>query len=151
VGYVVEFEIQAPAEGIDLAELHSLAGRTLSVEAVPHATELSVVLADDATVRTLNRDYRATDAATDVLSFAQLEGDAFARPDGAADHLGDVIISVETARRQADEYGQTLDDEVSHLLVHGILHLLGYDHELPQDAVLMRAHEDAVLGAAHHH
>ena len=62
-----------------------------------------------------------------------------------------MIISVDTARRQAAEYALSLQDEVAHLLVHGILHLLGYDHEDPEDAAQMRQREDAILGSAHHH
>jgi probable rRNA maturation factor len=86
------------------------------------------------------------------LSFSQAEGEAFAVPDGETPHLGDVIISLDTARRQAADVGLALQDEMAHLLVHGILHLLGYDHESPDDEVAMRAHEDAILGAqAHHH
>jgi probable rRNA maturation factor len=117
---------------------------------VPQPAELSVMLADDAMLRELNRTYRGTDAATDVLSFAQSEGEAFAQPAGAWPHLGDIIISVDTARRQAIEYGQTLQEELQHLVVHGLLHLLGYDHESPEDAAQMRLQEDAILGAAHH-
>ena len=108
------------------------------------------MLTGDDTLRALNRDYRATDAPTDVLSFAQSEGDAFARPDDAPRHLGDVVISIDTARRQADEHAIALHDEVGHLLVHGILHLLGYDHERAEDERVMRAREDAILGAPHH-
>jgi probable rRNA maturation factor len=61
------------------------------------------------------------------------------------------VISLDTARRQAAEFGVTLHDEVSHLLVHGILHLLGYDHQVVADAARMRKREDALLGPAHHH
>jgi probable rRNA maturation factor len=138
--------------GIDGHALERLATRALQAEEVAAPAELSIVFVDDAAIQVLNRDYRATDAPTDVLSFAQSEGEAFAAPDGAALHLGDVIVSVETARRQADERGLALDDEVGHLVVHGILHLLGYDHEASDDEQAMRAREDAVLGgAAHHH
>jgi probable rRNA maturation factor len=112
---------------------------------------LSIVLTDDATVRALNRDYRDTDRPTDVLSFAQGEGATFISAPGAARHLGDVIISIETARRQARQHRLTLQDEVAHLLVHGVLHLLGYDHERAVDARIMRAREDAILGPAHHY
>src|SRR5574338_1599751 len=94
--------------------------------------------ADDAVVRELNRTYRGADATTDVLSFAQGEGERFARPEGEARHLGDVVISLDTARRQAAEYGQDAQDEVAHLLVHGVLHLLGYDHEREDDERGMR-------------
>lgn len=149
--YLIELQHDVDISGIDTHALERLATRALEVEAVAAPAELSVMLADDPTIHALNRTYRATDAPTDVLSFAQSEGDAFAQPEGIAPHLGDVMISVDTAKRQAEEFGQTLQDEVSHLLVHGVLHLLGYDHEEARDAEVMRAHEDAILGAAHHH
>jgi probable rRNA maturation factor len=129
-----------------------VAAHTLALEHVHRPAELSVVLTDDATIQQLNKAYRATDGPTDVLSFSQAEGEAFAVPDGETPHLGDVIISVDTARSQAGEFGLPLQDEIAHLLVHGILHLLGYDHEDADDESVMRAHEDAILGAdAHHH
>ncbi len=149
--YVVELRTDAAADGVDTSALEQLAARALEAESVPRPSELSIVLTDDAAVRELNRTYRGVDETTDVLSFAQSEGSAFALPEGEAPHLGDVIISLDTARRQAAEYGLALQDEVSHLLVHGVLHLLGYDHEQPEDARIMRAREDAILGEAHHH
>jgi len=87
--------------------------------------ELSIALVDDAAIRELNRNYRGKDRPTDVLSFSQREGEA------AIDRqlLGDVVISVETARRQAERRGSTTEEELRELLVHGILHLLGYEHE----------------------
>lgn len=150
--YAIELQAAEDAgAGVDAAALIALAQRALGAERVATGSELSIVLTDDATIQQLNRTYRETDAPTDVLSFAQGEGDAFVAPDEAAPHLGDVIISLDTARRQADEYRLALEDEVSHLLVHGILHLLGYDHEEQDDAQVMRAHEDIILGEAHHH
>jgi probable rRNA maturation factor len=149
--YIIELQADVDTAGIDAHALERLAERALEAEGVAAPAELSILLADDPTVHELNRTYRDTDAPTDVLSFAQDEGDAFARPEGAARHLGDVVISVDTARRQAAEYMVTLQDEVSHLLVHGVLHLLGYDHEEPDDAQAMRLQEERVLGAAHHH
>ena len=149
--YAIELQGAEDADGIDASSLVALAQRAMDAEHVAASSELSIVLTDDATIHELNRTYRHTDAPTDVLSFAQGEGDAFVAPDEAAPHLGDVVISLETARRQADDYALALQDEVSHLLVHGILHLLGYDHEEPDDAQIMRAHEDAILGEAHHH
>ena len=87
--------------------------------------ELSVVLVADREMRALNRRYRGRDRATDVLSFAQREG-----PGGAPDGLlGDVVISVDTARRQAAARGDSLGRESERLLIHGVLHLVGYDHE----------------------
>ena len=104
--------------------------------------ELSVVLCDDAFIHPLNRDYRGKDKATDVLSFAQREGE-----DGDLEDpmLGDVIISVERAKIQAKEHGVSFEAEMSLLLVHGILHLLGYDHEEDSEAEEMEAKEKEIL------
>lgn len=94
--------------------------------------ELSVVITDDATIRELNRDWRGKDKATDVLSFSQVEGEepapAAGRRLATSSVLGDVVISAETAARQAEEIGHSFEDEVRRLLVHGVLHLLGHDH-----------------------
>jgi rRNA maturation RNase YbeY len=105
--------------------------------------ELSVVLVDDRRMRRLNREYRGRDRSTDVLSFAQQEGPAGA-PAGL---LGDVVISVPATRRQARERGVPLADEGDRLLVHGVLHLLGYDHEgSTAEARRMQRRERALLG-----
>ncbi|MEO0812725.1 MAG: rRNA maturation RNase YbeY [Myxococcota bacterium] len=88
-------------------------------------SELSVVLTDDLSIRALNREHRNKDKATDVLSFSQIEGPVFP---GESRVLGDVVISMETAARQAREIGHSLEDEVRRLLIHGALHLLGHDH-----------------------
>jgi probable rRNA maturation factor len=149
--YVIELQSETDTTGVDTHALERLASRAMEVEGVAAPAELSILLAGDPTVHELNRTYRDTDAPTDVLSFALGEGDEFAQPEGAARHLGDVVISLDTARRQATEYKLVLQDEVAHLLVHGILHLLGYDHEQPEDAAAMRLQEDRVLGAPHHH
>jgi rRNA maturation RNase YbeY len=87
--------------------------------------ELSLVVVSDRKMRALNRRYRGVDRPTDVLSFSQREG-AGRPPDGL---LGDVVISLETVRRQAAVRGERLEREGQRLLIHGLLHLLGYDHE----------------------
>jgi probable rRNA maturation factor len=115
-----------------------------------HEAELDVYITGDETVRRLNREYAGDDHATDVLSFSLREGDEFVSPAGSA-QLGEVIISYETAKRQADEAGRGVDDEIAHLLVHGILHLLGYDHANPGDEQRMRAREEAFLGGDSRH
>ena len=103
--------------------------------------ELSVLLVSDGEMRRLNRDWRGRDRPTDVLSFAQGEG-AGAAPDGL---LGDVVISVDTARRQARSGRRPLGREAERLLVHGLLHLLGYDHERSAaDARRMQRRERAL-------
>ncbi|HEY8518231.1 MAG TPA: rRNA maturation RNase YbeY [Candidatus Binatia bacterium] len=95
-----------------------------------HGTELSIALVGDEEMHRLNRDFRGKDRTTDVLAFAQREGEGVQAPlDGAPALLGDVVISLPTAERQAAERGHALERELTELLVHGILHLLGYDHE----------------------
>ncbi len=89
--------------------------------------ELTITFIRDAAMQKLNRDYRGKDKPTDVLSFAYHESDdGFAESDV---HLGDVVISVETAARYAAEFGLTFEREIEHLIIHGTLHLAGYDHE----------------------
>jgi len=94
--------------------------------------ELSVVVTDDATIQTLNRVWRGKDRPTDVLSFSQVEEQGGrARPlapSAAPLVLGDVVLSIETASRQADRFGHSLDEELLRLLVHGVVHLVGHDH-----------------------
>jgi probable rRNA maturation factor len=104
--------------------------------------ELSVLLTDDRTVQELNRVYRGKDRPTDVLSFSQRDGE---NPQEWDSLLGDVIISVEQARRQAQEYGHSMEREVAFLTVHGVLHLLGWDHEDPEDERRMMAKTEEIL------
>ena len=118
------------------------AERILSALSLENA-EVSVLLTDDTEIRSLNRDYRGKDRPTDVLSFSQLEGD-FGEIE--PDMLGDVAISVDTAARQAAAKGHSLDEELDILLVHGILHLAGYDHEAgAEKARAMRTKEKEIL------
>ena len=115
------------------------------LETIGHSgAELSVLLVGDAEMRRLNRDYRGKDRPTDVLSFSLLEGEGA----GVSTAIGDVVISVETAARQARENGFTLREEIDRLLVHGILHLVGYDHEgSAAEARRMRRKERDCLAA----
>jgi probable rRNA maturation factor len=106
--------------------------------------ELSVALSDDAELRELNRRFADEDHATDVLSFAQDEGP----PIGAKGPLGDVVISVETADRQARAGGRTRAAELFHLAVHGLVHLLGYDHATPEEERRMFGYEAELRAAA---
>ncbi len=106
--------------------------------------EISVVLTDDHEIRELNRQYRGIDKPTDVLSFSQIEGDY---GDIAPTMLGDVVISLDTARRQAAERNLAVEDEIRALLIHGILHLTGYDHEkTPAEARKMKRKERELRG-----
>ncbi|MDY7229960.1 rRNA maturation RNase YbeY [Hyalangium rubrum] len=107
--------------------------------------ELSLSLVGDRAIRRLNRTWRKKDKATDVLSFPA--GDLPKGTPGPR-QLGDVVISLDTAKRQAKEYGRTLEAEVARYLAHGLLHLLGHDHERPQDARKMAALEEKLLGGS---
>ncbi len=105
---------------------------TLIYEGVkPRTVEVSVVLVDDVEIQTLNREYRHIDKPTDVLSFSQ--EDDFIIPGKTSRLLGDVVISVDTAEKQAETAGQSLDNEVCQLAIHGVLHLLGYDDAITED------------------
>jgi probable rRNA maturation factor len=138
------------AKAVRKRALSALARRALTAEEATAPGELSVVITDDETVRELNRRYRGEDAPTDVLSFALGEGTGFVLPPGRARQIGEVVISYPMARRQAHAAGHRADFELAHLLVHGILHLLGHDHERPAEARAMRAREEALLGEAAH-
>ena len=127
--------------------LVALARRALEAEGAPAPGDLSIVVTDDDTVRELNRRFRGIDEPTDVLSF-ELAGGGF--PEAAAAALGEIVISYETAARQAAEAGRAVEDELAHLLLHGVLHLLGYDHEARADARRMHSLEEALLGRAAH-
>lgn len=106
--------------------------------------ELSLTLVDDAAIADLNARYRGRPGATDVLSFSLLEG-PHAERRGAL--LGDVVISLETAERQARRARRSLDEEVLRLLIHGALHLVGHDHERAAEARAMRAEERRIRRA----
>ena len=140
-------EIDLSVEQVELKEelRHKLIEQAKKVlfEMDLEEAELSLVICDDAFIHPLNRDYRGKDRSTDVLSFSQREGD-FAFVGDLI--LGDVIISLETTIRQAQERGHSMEKELTILLVHGILHLLGYDHIEDDDAEVMAAKEKDILG-----
>jgi probable rRNA maturation factor len=114
---------------------------------IGHA-EIAVMLTDDATIRTLNKDFRGIDKPTNVLSFPAPEiggGRDEGDQDEAPRALGDIAIAYETLRREADEEGKPFTHHLSHLAVHGFLHLIGYDHETDDEAEVMEALEVEIL------
>ena len=151
----MEMEINVQPENLSLPlktkeTVQSVLRRTADLLELGPDVEISVLLVDNETIRTLNRDYRDKDAATDVLSFPMEEE----LPDETAPQiiggptermLGDLVISVERAVEQAAEYGHAVERELAFLTVHGLLHLLGYDHVEPDDGDLMEATEVAIL------
>lgn len=129
---------------MDRKRLIEAARKSLQVEGFDKPAEISIMITDDEQIHALNRDYRGIDRPTDVLSFSQLEGEPIS-PEGEAVTLGDVVISIETARKQAEERGHSADDEIELLVIHGVLHLLGYDDQSDSNAAQMRKHAKAIL------
>ncbi len=124
----------------------SVLKKTAEVYGIEPHTEVSLVLADDEYIHHLNKQYRGKDCATDVLSFALNEGDEPVIVDGPDENLlGDIVISLETAMRQAEEFGHALERELAYLTIHGMLHLLGYDHDTAEEQREMRTEEEHVL------
>lgn len=139
----------------DTEKLDALARRVLGRIALDRELdedmEVGVLWVDDSYIHTLNKQYRGKDCSTDVLSFAlreQMEEEPAVMEDPFEEMLlGDIVISLETARRQAEEYGHTLEREVAFLLVHGMLHLLGYDHDKDEDRLVMEQEQEKILAA----
>lgn len=128
---------------VDVDNLEHCVRETLASRKLRTARVVGLRLTDSRTVRRLNRRYRGEDAATDVLSF-NTDFDGLRRPDGAAD-LGELIIAVPIAARGARERGVSLAEELALLTVHGTLHLLGFDHEEPDEDAQMKALERTAL------
>ena len=117
---------------------------TLLTEGYHGDAEVSVTFCDDEYIRELNRQFRDIDSSTDVLSFPLNDWCGGSDADGGA--LGDIVISLEHARKQAEEFGHSLEREIAFLTAHSMLHLLGYDHELSdEDDRIMRDRQNAVM------
>lgn len=111
---------------------------------------VALLVTDDYNIRRLNLQYLGEDAPTDVLAFGMGEGtDGFVSPPAMVRHLGDLVVSYPRAAIQAAEYGQSVPDELDRLVVHGILHLLGYDDHGQQEREQMWSRQEAILEAIH--
>jgi probable rRNA maturation factor len=132
-------------ESLDLRAFETLARFVLAMEGVPELTELSIALVSAEEMARLNEQYRGVAAPTDVLSFGC--DDPCAASSDEPITLGDVVIAPEIAEAQAAELGHTVEHELDVLLVHGVLHLLGYDPEHDAAAEVMAAREAAILEA----
>ena len=162
----VYVSIDEPAAGgIDEGWLESVAKCALDVALdSPDAAQMSLLITDDQTVRSLNAQYRGLDEVTDVLSFsAEHQGHWEGADDGPSDQvdnsgevqfilppdepnpLGEVIVSYPQVQRQAEEHCVTLEHELAHLIIHGVLHLTGHDHAEPEELALMQSKELAAL------
>ena len=127
----------------DFTAIIEQALKTLGIE---DDVEVSCVLVDDERIHEINREYRHIDRSTDVISFAMEDNDQF-YVEGMPRTLGDIFISVDHAKKQAEEYGHSLRREMCFLFTHGILHLLGYDHMTDEQENEMFGLQDQILGA----
>ncbi len=144
-----DFSPQQVAEQVMLAALEA--------EGFPYEAQVSLLLTDDAAIHELNNSFRQVDRSTDVLSFPMIdyaapgdfgdleELDDIFDPDSGEAILGDMVISVEHVIAQAESYGHSQLREFAFLVAHSMYHLMGYDHELPEEAALMEAKQEAVL------
>jgi probable rRNA maturation factor len=123
----------------------AIAAAADAVDADVADAELAVMLTDDSGIRTLNSNWRGIDKPTNVLSFPALQPTGAPKPGDAPRMLGDIAIAYETMRREADEEQKPFDHHLSHLAVHGFLHLIGYDHENDADAEAMESLETEIL------
>ena len=151
--------VKRQRQGLGERSITSLCRRaikaTLQEEGITTPVEISVLVSDDKGIQEINRAHRNIDAATDVLSFPTRvytpgnfqAGAEDLNPETGTLHLGDIIISCERAQSQAKEYGHETTREIAYLMVHSTLHLLGYDHEDPEDQAQMRAREEHVLAS----
>jgi probable rRNA maturation factor len=148
----LDLAIEAPwppaVDWPDLAFRAAEAAVQVAPELANQRLSASLLLADDAEVHTLNREWRAKDKPTNVLSFPMLERAALIAlaPDGPEELLGDLALALETCAREAAEKGASLEHHAAHLIVHGLLHLAGHDHETsPEDAAAMEVLEIKAL------
>ena len=131
--------------------LRGIVLKTLEVEGITASTEIGLVITDSKTIQKLNRTYRGVDKSTDVLAFHMIPNTSqepeqpFVSPPDGMHHLGEVVISYTQAVKQAQEQGHNIEQELTLLIVHGVLHLLGYDHDLPHESQRMRTKENAIL------
>jgi probable rRNA maturation factor len=147
----IEIFIEEEFRGVvDEGSVRRIAQTVLKAEGVAPPYEVSLVFTDSETIKQLNRDYRGVDEPTDVLAFHMLPqkevDDSFALPPDGVTRLGEVIISYPQAAEQAREQGHSTERELALLIIHGILHLLGYDHEEPEEEAKMRSREKELLG-----
>ncbi len=136
---------------LDESWLQRIALQALEAEGIASPAEMGLVITDNKAIQKLNRIYRGEDRPTDVLAFHMIHGTTeelelpFVGPPDGVHHLGEVVISYPQAVKQAGEQGHSVAQELALLVVHGVLHLLGYDHELPAERQQMRAEENKIL------
>jgi probable rRNA maturation factor len=146
--YTVEVQVEKPfcaQSYVEPEAIRQAAERTLRLQGVEEPCELVVLVTDDETVRKLNQRHRGVDAPTDVLAFPNVSQGPFVDAPGLSRYLGDVIVSFPRARAQATETAGDVCGELQLLVVHGILHLLGYDHQTEAERATMWRAQQMVL------
>ena len=116
----------------------------LKEEGIKKNLDVYVTLTNNETIRKINAEHRNIDKATDVLSFPMFDREEIPllkKEDNSEDILGDIIVSIEKVREQAEEYGHSFERELAYLVTHGMLHLLGYDHMIEEEKIVMRKRE----------
>ena len=155
-----EIHTEFPFDPLEVAS--QVAEAVLDEEDCPYETEINVLITDDEGIRVYNREYRNMDSATDVLSFPNIsferpadfsaaersEADCF-QPESGELILGDIIISCDRVRGQAEAYGHSQKREFAFLVAHSMLHLCGYDHMEPQEAAVMEEKQEKILDGLH--
>lgn len=136
---MIEVEIDDEAWSEEVADVVAVVERAASVALGDTVGDVVVLLADDGHVQQINGHFRDKDRPTNVLSFPA--------PDSARPHLGDLILAYGVCAAEATEQGKSLSDHVSHLTIHGVLHLLGHDHEIDDEAEAMEAEERRLLAS----
>lgn len=142
----LEFSIEERLDAAwDEPRMTALVQSIVSRELPPGDYTISLHLVSDDTIRALNAEHRSKDSATDVLSFPLMDAQEFVVPPTEPVHLGDVVVSYPRALAQANEYGHSVERELAYLVAHGVLHVLGYDHEEDAERAVMRSREEEAL------
>ena len=132
--------------------IEKVVSTVLEMEQIKKKLDVYITLTNNENIRKINAEHRQIDKATDVLSFpmfdrAEIDSLKVEDEEEFEDILGDIIVSVEKVREQAEEYGHSFERELAYLVTRGMLHLLGYDHMIEEEKVVMRKREEEILGA----
>jgi probable rRNA maturation factor len=147
--YLITVQLEEQYEDkLDADALHRLAMSVLHAERKEGPLEVGVVVTTDDEVHALNKEYLGHDYQTDVISFGMASDEDFITPEERPEYLGDVVISYDRAAEQGSEYDHTTEQEVATLLIHGLLHLLGYDDTDDESRLRMHARQDELLGSS---
>ncbi|MCT8139684.1 rRNA maturation RNase YbeY [Anaerobacillus sp. CMMVII] len=147
---IIEIEVHDETDELSSEQLklvETIVNFVAVEEKVPVGSEVSITFVDDKKIREINKEYRNKDTATDVISFALNDDESDMFTENIPNLLGDIIVSYPRAVLQADEYGHSIDRELGFLVVHGFLHLLGYDHMNEEEEKVMFKRQEELLEA----